>query len=86
MPECGQQSAPVRPYDAAMNKRTGLITASRVDLTLILLPATAWLETAWTLAANDVPLEAVARVLALPLPRRASDMPLAFGSSASGSQ
>jgi hypothetical protein len=68
---------PAPTYDAAMTERTDLITASRVDLTLILLPAIGWLEVAWTLAANDVPLEVAARVLALPLERRASDMPLA---------
>ena len=60
-----------------MTERTDIITASRVDLTLILLPVIGWLEAASTLAANDVPLEVAARVLALPLERRASDVPLA---------
>jgi hypothetical protein len=69
-----------------MTERTDLITASRVDLTLLLLPAIGWLEAAWTLAANDVPLEVAARVLALPLERRASDMPLAFTSPTAGCQ
>ena len=54
-----------------MTKRTDLITACRVDLTLMLLPAIGWKEAALTLAANDVPLEVAARVLALPLERRA---------------
>lgn len=53
-----------------MTERTDLITACRVDLTLILLPAIGWWEAAWTLAVNDVPLEVAARVLALPLERR----------------
>jgi hypothetical protein len=69
-----------------MTERTDLITASRVDLTLILLPAIGWLEAAWTLAANDVPLEVAARVLALPLARRASDIPLACRSPTAGRQ
>lgn len=46
-----------------MTEPTDLITASRVGLTLILLPAIGWREAAWTLAANDVPLEVAARVL-----------------------
>jgi len=54
----------------AMTERTDLITASRVDLTLILLPLIGRWEAAWTLAANDVPLEVAARVLALPGARR----------------
>jgi hypothetical protein len=54
-----------------MAKRIDLITARCVDLTLMLLPAIGWEEAAWTLAANDVPLEVAARVLALPLQRRA---------------
>jgi hypothetical protein len=54
-----------------MTKRTDLITACRVDLTLLLLPAIGWLEAACTLAANDVPVDVAARVLALPLERRA---------------
>lgn len=53
-----------------MIERTDLITACRVDLTLILLPAIGRLEAACTLAANDIPLEVAARVLALPLERR----------------
>jgi hypothetical protein len=53
-----------------MTPRTDLITASRVDLTLILLPLIGRWEAAWTLAANDVPLEVAARVMALPLERR----------------
>jgi hypothetical protein len=69
-----------------MTERTDLITASRVDLTLILLPAIGWLEAALTLAANDVPLEAAARVLALPLKRRASTMPPTFMPLTAGRQ
>ncbi|MFK3738015.1 hypothetical protein [Massilia sp. TN1-12] len=54
-----------------MIERTDLLTASRVDLTLILLPLIGRWETAWALAANDVPLEVAARVLAEPWRRRA---------------
>lgn len=53
-----------------MTRRTDYITAMRVDLTLMLLPAITWWEASWALAANDVPLEVAARVLALPLERR----------------
>lgn len=53
-----------------MTPRTDTLTACRVDLTLMLLPAIGMLEAAWTLAANEVPLEVAARVLALPLERR----------------
>jgi hypothetical protein len=53
-----------------MTPRTDTITACRVDLTLMLLPAIGWWEAAWTLAANNVPLEVAARVLALPMERR----------------
>lgn len=60
-----------------MSQRTDLITGYRVDLTLILLPTIGWLEAAWMLAANNVPLEVAARVLALPRERRASNVSLA---------
>jgi hypothetical protein len=58
-----------------MTPRTDTITACRVDLTLMLLPAIGWWEAAWTLAANGVPLEVAARVLALPMERRATLLP-----------
>jgi hypothetical protein len=53
-----------------MTPRTDHLTACRVDLTLILLPIIGRWEAAWTLAANDVPLEVAARVLAEPAKRR----------------
>jgi hypothetical protein len=53
-----------------MESRTDTLTACRVDLTLLLLPAIGQWEAAWTLATNNVPLEVAARVLALPLERR----------------
>jgi hypothetical protein len=59
-----------------MTPRTDHITAMRVDLTLMLLPAISWWEAAWALAANGVPLEVAARVLALPLERRAQQSPV----------
>lgn len=65
-----------------MSKRTDLIIASRVNLALMLLPTIGWLEAAWTLAANDVPPEVAARVLALPLERRALGVLPAFGAAA----
>ena len=64
-----------------MNQRTDLITAMRVDLTLILLPAIGWLEAATTLATNEVPLEVAARVMALPMERRTTADSLPFASS-----
>jgi hypothetical protein len=47
-----------------MKPRTDLITASRIDLTLILLPAITWLEASVMLALSGVPVEVAARVLA----------------------
>lgn len=53
-----------------MDPRTDLITASRVDLTLLLLPAITWLEASRMLALSGVPVEVAARVLARPDARR----------------
>lgn len=53
-----------------MQPRTDFLTASRVDLTLLLLPAITWLEASCMLAVSGVPAEVAARVLALPLERR----------------
>ena len=53
-----------------MIERTDLLTASRVDLVLLLLPTIGWLTAACTLAINGVPLEVAARVLAMPDARR----------------
>jgi hypothetical protein len=58
-----------------MVERTDLITASRVDLALILLPLVGWLETSVTLAASGVPAEVAVRVMALPSARRATPPP-----------
>lgn len=49
-----------------MIERTDLLTASRVDLTLILLPEIGWLAASCTLAVSGVPIEVAARVLAMP--------------------
>jgi len=48
-----------------------MITSSRVDLAIILLPAITWLEVSCMLALSGVPAEVAARVLALPAARRA---------------
>lgn len=53
-----------------MTQRTDLITASRVDLALILLPAITWWEASYMLAVSGVSEEVAARVLVLPLERR----------------
>jgi hypothetical protein len=58
-----------------MKPRTDHLTAARVDLTLILLPLISRWEAAWTLAANGVPLEVAARVLAEPRRRRPDSLP-----------
>jgi hypothetical protein len=58
-----------------MMPRTDIVTASRIDLTLTLLPAIGWLQASCTLAASAVPLEVAARVLALPDARRAIQLP-----------
>lgn len=58
-------------YVDTMENRRDLLTASRVDLTLILLPLIGRWETAWALAANGVPIDVAARVLAEPWRRRA---------------
>lgn len=57
-------------YRVLMIERTDVMTASRVDLTLILLPAIGWLAASCMLAANQVPLDVAVRVLVLPLERR----------------
>jgi hypothetical protein len=62
---------------SAMVERTDLITASRVDLALILLPLVGWLKTSYTLAASGVPLEVAVRVMVLPQSRRPT-RPAAF--------
>jgi hypothetical protein len=55
-----------------MIERIDHITASRVDLALILLPLVGWLATSVTLAASGVPAEVAARVMTMPLERRLS--------------
>ena len=49
-----------------MDDRTDIMTAARVDATLILLPLMGWLEASFPLAANDVPTHVAARVLPAP--------------------
>lgn len=60
-----------------MNLRTNLITASQVDLALILLPEITWLEASFMLAVSGVPAEVAARVLVLPEARRTQVPPAA---------
>lgn len=67
---CNQGTLPWSQHPVGMKPRTDYLTASRVDLTLMLLPLIGRWEAACTLAVNDVPLEVAARVLALPLERR----------------
>jgi hypothetical protein len=57
--------------------RADLITASRVDLALILLPLVGWLQTSLTLAASGVPIEVAVRIMVLPGARRTAP-PAAF--------
>lgn len=57
-------------YCGAMEMRTDHLTASRVDLALILLPEVTWLEASVMFVLSGVPDEVAARVLALPLERR----------------
>jgi hypothetical protein len=57
--------------------RLDIVTASRVDLVLILLPTITLWDAAWSLAASGVPLEVAARVLALPGARRVCPAPSA---------
>jgi hypothetical protein len=59
-----------------MKPRTDLITASRVDLAIILLPAITWLDASLMLAHSGVPAEVAARVLAEPEYRRARALDL----------
>lgn len=54
-----------------MQTRTDSLTASRVDLTLILLPTITWLEASCMVALSGVPAEVAARALAVPEARRA---------------
>lgn len=60
-----------------MELRTDLVTASRVDLALLLLPTITWLEASCMLALSGVPVEVAARVLALPGARRVPTAQLA---------
>lgn len=53
-----------------MTPRLDLITASQIDLALLLLPEVGWLATSCMLATSGVPADVAARVLALPLERR----------------
>jgi hypothetical protein len=62
-----------------MKPRTDLITASRVDLTLALLPLIGWWEASWTLAANGVPLDVAVRVMVVPGARRTMSLPASPG-------
>jgi hypothetical protein len=64
-----------------MTPRTDHLTATRVDLTLILLPLIGRWEAAWTLAENHVPLEVAARVLAEPRRRRPDRLPANLSAS-----
>ena len=57
----------------AMTLRTDTVTASRVDLALILLPVITWLEASCMLALSGVPAEVAARVLAEPSRRRRTE-------------
>ena len=54
-----------------MIARTDIITASRVDLALLLLPEVGWLAAAVMLAVSGAPVEVAARALALTGARRA---------------
>jgi hypothetical protein len=62
-----------------MTPRTDLITASQVDLALILLPEITWLEATCMLAVSGVPAEVAARVLARPAARRPAPATPAVG-------
>ena len=53
-----------------MTPRTDILTASRVDLALILLDEITWLEASCMLAVSGVPADVAARVLVLPGARR----------------
>lgn len=62
-----------------MIDRTDVLTAIRVDLTIILLPKIGWLAASCMLAANHVPLDVAIRVLAQPRERRHVEIaPLRF--------
>jgi hypothetical protein len=63
-----------------MDQGSDLITASRIDLTLALLPAITWLEASCTLAANRVPADVAARVLADPSHRRKTTIDILLAS------
>ena len=54
-----------------MIEHKDILTASQVDLVLILLPIVSHMEAAWALAASGLPIEVVARALATPAERRA---------------
>lgn len=66
-----QMPAMGREQDHGMKPRIDVVTASRVDLALLLLPMVTWLEASCMLALSGVSDEVAARVLALPGARRA---------------
>lgn len=68
-------------YRVGMEPRIDVITASRVDLALTLLPAITWLEASCMLARSRVPADVAARVLVLPGARRRVDYSADAGTS-----
>jgi hypothetical protein len=74
--EQAHQLTAVRGHHGAMIERIDLLTASRVDCALILLPLVGWLATSVSLAISGVPAEVAARVLAEPVCRRAHALDL----------
>lgn len=70
--EPGQQQFSRPRQHGAMIPRTDFATASRVDLTLILLPLITFQEASLMLAISCVPAEVAARVLTLPDARRST--------------
>lgn len=58
---------------ATVKPRIDIITASRVELVLILLPAITWLEASCMLALSGVPAHVAARVLTQPFTRRRAE-------------
>ena len=65
-------------YAAHMKPRIDILTASRVDLVLLLLPMLSKSEAFCSLIHSGVPLEVAARVLDLPRERRPMPPPPAF--------
>jgi hypothetical protein len=65
-----QSSKPVRRYHGTMTERNDILTVSRIDLVLILMPIISVDEARYAMSASGVPAHGVTRVIFTPVERR----------------